>query len=842
MLKVALLLGGPSPERAISLNSARSVADHLEGDGLQIDPIVYFDRRCAAHHISRTSLYSNTPDDFDFKLSQLAKPLSPAELGILLQDADIAFPVMHGSFGEDGTVQGLLEEMGVPYVGSGSAECRTAYDKFLAHGALLASGIPSVPTVLYSTEGEPAVGDEALAAVLGWSKLVIKPSRGGSSLGITVIDQDGPDGAAKTIDRIRESARDHGSIVAQPFIDGTEFTTIVLERPSGPVALMPVEVELRHRGPEDIFSYRHKYLASDDARYHCPPRVPERTIRGIRRMAEASFATLGLRDFSRIDSWLSPDGQLLISDINPISGMEQNSFLFIQAAEAGMDHADVLRLVLSTACQRWEVPLPTSHWRASRDRPGRQRVPILFGGQTAERQVSVLSGTNVWLKLARSPRYEPAPYLLEDDATVWELPYAFALRHSVEQISELCQSAADLQPLRARLAQEVLSELKLEDWQRSLSITVPRRLSFDEFLSGQSFVFIALHGGPGEDGTLQQQLTDRNISYNGSGPQASKLCMDKYETGRRLAGYADDGIHVTDKLKVSLDEAFADSADAIWGRAVRACGTPTLVVKPLSDGCSTGVVPLTGPRELAVYLDAMRSGQARLDGAAFSLLGEGQLVDLPSGVSCWLIEAFVETDDIRVVTGHPSEASAAEARTGAGSSWPGTTEPSSLRWGVDRDTGWIEVTVGLLGPEGEMRALAPSLTVVNRGVLSVEEKFMGGTGVNITPPPAPPIGLVEPQAVVKTRELVARVARLLGLRGYGRIDAFMNRESGEIIVIEANSLPALSPATVLYQQALEEPEPLYPRDLLEHIIDLGRSVESYDHLGAGPRGLVAPSA
>jgi len=161
---------------------------------------------------------------------------------------------------------------------------------------------------------------------------------------------------------------------------------------------------------------------------------------------------------------------------------------------------------------------------------------------------------------------------------------------------------------------------------------------------------------------------------------------------------------------------------------------------------------------------------------------------------------------------------------------------------VDRDTGWIEVTVGLLGPEGEMRALAPSLTVVNRGVLSVEEKFMGGTGVNITPPPAPPIGLVEPQAVVKTRELVARVARLLGLRGYGRIDAFMNRESGEIIVIEANSLPALSPATVLYQQALEEPEPLYPRDLLEHIIDLGRSVESYDHLGAGPRGLVAPSA
>lgn len=98
---------------------------------------------------------------------------------------------------------------------------------------------------------------------------------------------------------------------------------------------------------------------------------------------------------------------------------------------------------------------------------------------------------------------------------------------------------------------------------------------------------------------------------------------------------------------------------------------------------------------------------------------------------------------------------------------------------------------------------------------------MGGTGVNITPPPVPPLGRVAPAAIARTRHLISRVANVLGIRGYARIDAFMNRVTGDIIVIEANSLPGLTPATVLYHQGLEENPPLYPRDLLETIIDLG---------------------
>jgi len=121
MLKVAILLGGPSPERAISLNSARSLADHLADAAVSITALVYFDTQRRAYEISPTMLYSNTPKDFDFKLSQTGAPLSEGELASLLRGCDLVFPAMHGEFGEDGAVQEMLERLGVPYVGSGPA-------------------------------------------------------------------------------------------------------------------------------------------------------------------------------------------------------------------------------------------------------------------------------------------------------------------------------------------------------------------------------------------------------------------------------------------------------------------------------------------------------------------------------------------------------------------------------------------------------------------------------------------------------------------------------------------------------------------------------------------------
>jgi len=803
-LRVALLLGGPSEERGISLNSARSVADHLEGDGVTIAPIVYFDSARRPYLIDRKMLYSNTPGDFDFKLSWIAETLSGEALATTLREADLAFPALHGVFGEDGDLQSLLERIGVPYVGSAPDACRVAYDKYLAHEALRRAGIETVPSLRYSAAAATGEGTgDDRRAVEAAPRVVVKPTAGGSSLGVSVLAaSDAADGVAAAVDR-------HGTVVVQPFVDGTEFTTVVVEGAGGPVALLPVEVELRPTSDEEIFSFRHKYLAGDDSRYHCPPRQEDAVVAAIRSAAEAAFTALGLRDFARIDCWIDTEGRILVSDVNPISGMEQNSFLFIQAAEVGMTHADALRLVLAAACRRTGLQPPVERWQAADARPDRLRVPVLFGGETAERHVSLLSGTNVWMKLMRSSRFEPAAYLLEDRDTVWALPYPLALRHSVDQIVEACRAAGPAtEERRRRLAGEVAARLGLEPWQCNVGPQLPRHLSLDEFLAGSPFVFIALHGGFGEDGTLQAELDRRGIAYNGSGPGASAVCMDKYETGLRLAGLEGDGIATAHKVRLALSDAALDDKEQAWPHLTRQCRTPTVMVKPLADGCSAGVVPLTSPEELRVYVDALRSGARRLDKGRFKALAGDQVVELPTTPTDLLFEEFVETDDVSVVDG------------------AGSGEGARLRWGAERDTGWIEVTVGVLGTEGDMRALPPSLTIARKGVLSVEEKFMGGTGVNITPPPSPPLGRVAAGAVARTRQLISRVANLLGVRGYARIDAFMDRETGDVLVIEANSLPGLTASTVLYHQALEASPPMDPRALLEAIIDLGRGARS----------------
>jgi D-alanine--D-alanine ligase len=796
-MRIALILGGPSKERGISLNSARSVADHLDGQGVELAELVYVDSGCRPFSISRSLLYSNTPSDFDFKLSRISAPLTPDQLADRLRAVEIVFPAIHGSFGEDGQLQRLLEELGVPFVGSSSAACLDAYDKHRSALRLGELGLPAIETHLIGAGDGDAAMAAAAALVPRAGAVVVKPAHGGSSLDVYV--ETDPEAAAA---RIVET-RDGGPFVLQPRLEGTEFTVVVLEGPGGPVALPPVEIELlEHRVEEPFLTYRHKYLATGDARYHCPPRFAPGTTERIRALAEAVFGGFGLSDFARIDGWLLPGGALVVSDINPISGMEQNSFLFMQAAAAGLSHADALFFVLRRACARHGIPGPV---RAARSTASRAPIPVLFGGSTAERQVSVLSGTNVWLKLRGSERYEPIPFLLRPDGSreLWRVPYAGALRHTAEEIDQYCVASAN-GPSDAveALVADVVQRLALEQGDRSAAGERAEAVTLADLLARSERIFIALHGGLGENGELQRLCEQAGVDFNGSGSEASALCMDKYATGARIAALG-DGIHTARRILVPTPGT-TRSADGLWKEAVAEVGARAFVVKPADDGCSAGVVPLTGERELETYLAALIAGETRIAGEQFRRLAPDQLVELPTPRPEQLIlEAFVETDDVRVV-----DDPGADGHGGA-----------HLEWGPS-DTGWLEVTVGVLGEQGRMRALSPSVTIARRGVLSLEEKFMGGTGVNLTPPPSPPLGRVAPEAIARVRERIAETAQALGMRGYGRIDAFMHRETGEIIVIEANSLPGLTPSTVLYHQGLAEDPPLFPRRFLERIVDL----------------------
>ena len=196
-------------------------------------------------------------------------------------------------------------------------------------------------------------------------------------------------------------------------------------------------------------------------------------------------------------------------------------------------------------------------------------------------------------------------------------------------------------------------------------------------------------------------------------------------------------------------------------------------------------------REFCKAIEYFRSDKAYIPAQAIHK-GHGQ-IDLPDKkLNEIMIEEFITTDKV-------------------------TLEHLKIHWKNRSD--YIEITVGFLGEKGNLTVLSPSQTIANMETLSLEEKFMGGTGINLVPPPKP---FVKPEAVKMARQRLKKVGDLLGIEGYSRIDCFMNRKTGELIVIEANTLPALTPSTTFFQQAASLSKPLNPRQLLERIIEIGK--------------------
>ncbi|CAN0916303.1 D-alanine--D-alanine ligase [Linum grandiflorum] len=372
----------------------------------------------------------------------------------LAESVDIVFPE-------------LLEKHSIPFVGTGSSECRRAFDKYEASLELSKQGFITVPSIL----AQGTEGDES--ALYNWftsnqldtnsGKVVVKPVRAGSSIGVSVAY--GVANALKNAkDVILEGIDD--KVIVEIFLEGgSEFTAIILDLGSGsdcqPVVLIPSEVELHFSEKDAIFNYRRKYLPTRQVSYHTPPRFPLEVITSIREGASQLFRQLGLRDFARIDGWFLPSstnsfsdadgkfgksdlGTLLFTDINLISGMEQTSFLFQQASKVGFSHSNILRSIIYHASSRFpnlEPFVNTSGDLPRRSKPlhstealnGKdvRKVFVIFGGDSSERQVSVMSATNVWLNLQAFADVEVIPCLLapSDDQsadarsrTVWKLP------------------------------------------------------------------------------------------------------------------------------------------------------------------------------------------------------------------------------------------------------------------------------------------------------------------------------------------------------------------------------------------------------------------------------------
>jgi D-alanine--D-alanine ligase len=761
--KVAIICGGPSAERGISMNSARSIFDNLDKEKYEIS-IIYYNPKIEPYLISPLQIYSNTPLDFDFKLKGSKLKLSREKLKIFLSKIDIAIPAIHGLFGEDGQLQKILEEQKVKYTGSGPEACHNTSDKYICQKILKDNGFYTVPNwVLRRGEPQPS---------LPRGEYVIKPLHGGSSIGVHYFS------SAEDLKNklIHVFAHEDESII-EPLCIGKEFTIIVLDNREGePVALLPTEIEF---GQDRFFDYRKKYLASTDTRYHTPARYSKETTDLIRKEAARAFKCLGMKDFGRIDGWIMPDGKIWFSDINAISGMEQNSFLFQQAALLGLSHGQLIDYIINKKI---------SGKPASKDKK-RENIPVIFGGKTAERQISVVSGTNVWIKLRTSKKYLPVPLVLTRNNEIYEIPQFICLHHTVEEIEEKIEhlkKSGNFEKI-LHLSEPILKSLKINKNDLREKLFIPQKTNLHEIAKKYKFLFLGLHGGAGEDGTIQKQLDIMKLPYNGPGPLSSKLCMDKFETGKAIEKANIRGVTVAIKVLLNLD----GNIDNLWEK-IHKCGIKIpLIIKPRGDGCSAGVIKIVTYDQFRKAIEYFKSDHKFIP--ENSIHENHGKIELPHNkINEILIEEYIKTDKVNL-------------------------ENLKIDW--KKINNIIEVTIGVIGPKNDLNIFYPSQTIASQEILSLEEKFMGGTGINLTPPPPPH---VKPEAIKRAQQNLKKVAEILDIEGYSRIDAFMNTKTGDLIIIEANTLPGLTPSTVIYHQALAENPPMEPLKLIEKIIEIGK--------------------
>ncbi len=759
---IGIICGGPSPERGISLNSARSITDHIISMGFDVK-VFYVNTRLEFFLIDRAQLYSNTPSDFDFKLSRSGKKLPDPTTE--LKKVNIVFPVIHGKYGEDGTLQSFLESNNIPFVGSSSNSCKQMFSKSNINTVLKRNSFDVTNLIEIDTQNPDEVSIQRF--LKKFRKAILKPNSSGSSICVSSVSD--IDEVMEGIDKIREI---DNKAVLEEKCEGSEFAVIVLQK-GDPVALVPTEIDT----DKQIFDYRKKYLPTNTTRWFCPPRFNEDITQKIMKLSEDVFRIFRMNDFVRIDGWLLDNGRVVFSDINPISGLEQNSFLFQQSSWMGMTHQDILEMILRSACNRYGIDFPTKKFLA-----GFKPVYVLFGGDSAERQVSLMSGTNVWLKLLSSKNFKPLPCLL-DGENVWYLPYQYTMNHTVEEIKDNCEDASRITKSLEDYKNDIQQRLGL-----NANLEMPQKVAVEEFLqdvkNNNGFIFLALHGGIGEDGTIQGLLESHNIKYNGSDSSTSSLCMNKYNTGKitvegieslkKILCRIENGKLITDGIKVTFDLL----SSKLLGYK--------FIIKPCSDGCSAGVIKLASQGDIDRYVEFISSSEISIP--AGTLSDQENIVELPKDSHEYIIEAFIEIDEIKA------------------------TDDKLI---IEEKSGWVEMTVGITESMGKYHSLNPSITVAVNSVLSVEEKFQGGTGINLTPPPNEIISSSQLKII---KAAIENCGKAFKIKNYARVDIFFNRITNKIILIEINTLPALTPSTVIFHQALSEDNPMYPIEFLESLI------------------------
>jgi D-alanine--D-alanine ligase len=712
-LRVGVFMGGKSIECEVSFNSGRTICDHLDTEKYEVIPIFQKDTGelflLPWHFLHRGKIA-----DFYDRLETEAKKICWDDLPDLI---DFVYIACHGRFAEDGTLQGFLEVLGIPYLGAKVFGSALSMDKIVQKKILQAEGIKVAKEVVISAGQIKKLVEEKILKELDKHKInfpvVVKPAHEGSSFGVNVVLK--KEHLLRAIKNASEcDSRRVQDVLIEEKIEGKEFVCVSLKSKERNEWYSLPLTEVIPEKDTYFFDYIQKYMPGRATKI-IPGRFTKEEQDKIINVCERVATFLQFSTISRIDGFVSKDGDVIIIDPNSLTGMGPATFLFHQAAEVGMSHTDLINyLIENELLQYGMLSITTKQEGKTKDMQNKNKaktkVVVLLGGNTNEREISLESGRNICYKLSPN-KYEVIPIFVDDDLQLFKLSQRLLIQNSTREIAE--QLTKDLQ------------------------------VKWSDLPNICDFVFIGLHGGAGENGEIQGALEMLGIPYNGPGVLASALCMDKYRTTQFLKS---QGFNVPNSFLINKKVWNEQKEKKEHLKNILTNFKFPLILKPDNDGCSMFVEKIKDESELYSRLNFYFK---------------------ETGKDYALLEEFING---------------------------------------------IELTCGVIGNE-EVTVLPPSQVVSTQEILSIEEKFLPGAGQNLTPAP-----LYE-KALDSIKDILERAYKVVGCKGYTRIDFFYQEEANKVIILEFNTLPGMTPATCIFHQAAEIG--LRPMEFIDKIVELG---------------------
>ncbi len=871
-IRVGILMGGSSREREISFAGGRTVYDNLNRSLFEPVPIFvdsygnffllnwqYLYKGTIRDFFPPHHLYPNT--DFQYYQEQIsnAQIQDFEEIGKwipfheLKNYIDFAFLTLHGLKGEDGSIQGLLEWFNIPYSGTGILGSAIGIDKIVQKKFQQSMDYQVLPYILWNTS-QPFPTFEVQTRI-GFP-FVLKNPLQGSSIGTIIVHSINeiskaiqkvhlnttlklkewrtyskeqkiklcnswndlknsfhfplyaekqkiynPDELLHFLDNFSDDfveiqALDAPQqILIEKYIEGTEFSVIVVHDEEGnPLALPPTEI----RKKNNVFDYDSKYLPGR-ANKVTPIDLPLEKILKITSQAEKLMMDFHFNVYARIDGFITHDDNIYFNDPNTTSGMLPSSFFFHQAAEIGFNPSQFLSYIIYISLitrkkegrffelDSWIERLNQGLSHQTQALSSQERIAVILGGYSAERHISVESGRNIAEKLQASGKYQVSPlFLIKSDNS----PYGFEL-YSIPPHLLFKDNADDIAIAIQKYLQNPIQHPYTEHIQKRvqklqelfhLQKAGIQHYPIEELKNSFDSIFIAIHGRPGEDGQLQRILEHQRISYNGSQPIPAEIAMDKYRCNELLH---QNGVLVANHFLVKKED-FENNPHQLVEQIEKKLGYP-MIAKPNDEGCSAAVKKINNHEKLLAYLEVSFTKNLNILEKYRDLLQISPMEEFPQKEEC-LLETFIEDS---------------------------------------QEYELMEITVGFLthwkDNEIVYEVFSPSETIRASEVLSLEEKFLAGQGMNITPARFSKNPEENQRIENIVKQEIEKAAKIIGLTGYARIDAFVKMfKNGniEVWIIEANTLPGMTPATCIFHQAAING--YNPLQFIEKILEFGK--------------------